>query len=365
MLIDNPTIGNATGTSLALGSTLNASTIFDVTSTTKGTRPIPSMTSTQRDAISSPATGLMIYNTTKTCFQFYNGSSFENIGVQTGEIITSASISTPTGYFLCDGTALDRTDYADLYNKITVSKGTFTITIASPGVVTLNSHGLLTGDNVELTTTGALPTGLTVNTNYFVIYVSANTFQLATSLANALAGTGINTSGTQSGTHTLRYTPYGISSISGFYIPDLRGAFARGAGTSTKFTTNAYTPLGSANNDRVQGHIHSDTIGVSTHPDHDHGSGTLAGQYYGRSADDAGTTYDGAVMYSYSTAGTISAGKDMVVINSGRTGAESPNLTHTITGAVGSPTTDGTNGTPRTGLDTRPQNIGVNYFIKF
>lgn len=81
--------------------------------------------------------------------------------------------------------------------------GTFTVTIASPAVVTKAGHGLYLGQKVRLTTTGALPTGLSTGTDYYVIYVDANTFRLATSLANAKAGTAINTSGSQSGTHSI------------------------------------------------------------------------------------------------------------------------------------------------------------------
>jgi hypothetical protein len=79
---------------------------------------------------------------------------------------------------------------------------TVTITIATPGVVTWNSHGLVTGNKIQLTTSGALPTGLTASTTYWVIFNDANSFWLATSLANAAAGTKIATSGSQSGTHT-------------------------------------------------------------------------------------------------------------------------------------------------------------------
>lgn len=82
---------------------------------------------------------------------------------------------------------------------------TATMTIATPCVVTLNSHGLVTGDKVYFTTTGALPTGLSASTAYFVIYVGANTFNLATSYANAVADTKIATTGSQSGTHSIFY----------------------------------------------------------------------------------------------------------------------------------------------------------------
>jgi len=82
------------------------------------------------------------------------------------------------------------------------------ITIASPGVFTLSNGGLITGQAVVLLTSGALPTGLTSGTVYYVGGASGSTFRLATTFANAIAGTYINTSGTQSGTQYV--SPYGI-----------------------------------------------------------------------------------------------------------------------------------------------------------
>jgi hypothetical protein len=79
---------------------------------------------------------------------------------------------------------------------------TFTITLAAPGVATAVAHGYQTGTPLNLTTNGALPTGLSTATNYYAIVVDANTFKLATTVANAIAGTGITTSVSQSGTHT-------------------------------------------------------------------------------------------------------------------------------------------------------------------
>ena len=82
------------------------------------------------------------------------------------------------------------------------SSATVTISIATPGVVSDTAHGLSTGDKVYFTTTGALPSPLAVNTTYFVIVTGSNAYELATNLSNAAAGTAINTTGTQSGTHT-------------------------------------------------------------------------------------------------------------------------------------------------------------------
>ena len=85
------------------------------------------------------------------------------------------------------------------------------ISNASPAVFTLTAHGLSIGDPVVLSTTGALPAGLTVGTIYYVATTSfgANSFKVSDTLAHALAGTNlIDTSSAGSGTHSFtgRYT---------------------------------------------------------------------------------------------------------------------------------------------------------------
>jgi hypothetical protein len=57
----------------------NTSAILDVSSTTKGIL-IPKMTASQKNAISSPATGLLIFQTdAPTDFYYYNGSSWTSL----------------------------------------------------------------------------------------------------------------------------------------------------------------------------------------------------------------------------------------------------------------------------------------------
>jgi hypothetical protein len=69
----------ATGGSVGVGtSSPSASALLDITSTTQGFLP-PRMTTTQRNAIASPATGLMIYNSTDNLVQAYNGTSWINL----------------------------------------------------------------------------------------------------------------------------------------------------------------------------------------------------------------------------------------------------------------------------------------------
>lgn len=98
--------------------------------------------------------------------------------------------------------------YLDTTAKIGVSPAwsnaaTITVTIATPAVVSWTSHGLAEGAPVIFTTSGALPTGITAGTTYYVgRSPGANSFNISTSVANAAAGTFVATSGTQSGTHT-------------------------------------------------------------------------------------------------------------------------------------------------------------------
>ncbi|MEM6699870.1 MAG: hypothetical protein AAF599_15815, partial [Bacteroidota bacterium] len=54
------------------GSDPDASAMLDISSSDKGLL-IPSMTEEERDLIQSPAEGLMIYNTTDSCFNYYTG----------------------------------------------------------------------------------------------------------------------------------------------------------------------------------------------------------------------------------------------------------------------------------------------------
>jgi hypothetical protein len=81
------------------------------------------------------------------------------------------------------------------------NSATATVTIAAPGVLTTGVD-IPTLTPIVLTTTGALPTGLTASTVYYYTRVDATTGKLSTTVANAQAGTFITTSGSQSGTHT-------------------------------------------------------------------------------------------------------------------------------------------------------------------
>ena len=69
------TAGQQVHISSAGGITTQTSSVLQVDSTTKGFLP-PRMTTTQKNAIASPATGLMVYDTTLNLISVYNGTTW-------------------------------------------------------------------------------------------------------------------------------------------------------------------------------------------------------------------------------------------------------------------------------------------------
>lgn len=201
--------------------------------------------------------------------------------VPTGVPLPYFGITAPAGYLMCDGAAVSRATYAALFAVLNPTLGTVTITIASPGLVTKTAHGLATGDSIYLTTTGALPTGLSANTRYWVIKNDADSFWLATSLANALAGTKINTSVSQSGTHTANQT-HGVGNGSTtFNVPSLKGVVLVGKDqTQTEFAGLGQTAGEKTHTliaAEMPSHVHSVPIGSGGANDNTHASYQTSG----------------------------------------------------------------------------------------
>lgn len=154
-----------------------------------------------------------------------------------GDYCYSARASKP-GWLMCDGGAYSRSVYAALYGqintkfgagdgsttfnvpdpqgcavvaagsgKITESFAAASVAIATDLItVSINADRWLTGVKVRMTTTGVLPTGIAAATDYYVIRVSPTTIKLASSAANALAGTAVDITAAGSGTHTIAST---------------------------------------------------------------------------------------------------------------------------------------------------------------
>ena len=87
---------------------------------------------------------------------------------------------------------------------------TFTVTIASPAVVT-TSVTLADGTAVMLQTDGALPTGLDIGVIYYVVNSTGTSFNLAATAG----GTEIDTTGSQSGTHRFITRAVPVADLAG------------------------------------------------------------------------------------------------------------------------------------------------------
>lgn len=213
-----------------------------------------------------------------------------------------------TGWLDMDGSAVSRTTYSALFAKLVTGAGftsqDFTVTIATPGVVTKSAHGFVGGERLRLSTTGALPTGLNTTSDYFVEVIDANTFYL---LSAARGGSRVGTSGSQSGTHSYVRSLYGLGDGSTtFNLPDRRDEALRGI--------SATRPLGARETNQNLQHTH--TFTGTPVPDHTHGisadTGGASGGGVSRldnlqdgssGSDDAITTAAGG----HTPAGTISS----------------------------------------------------------
>lgn len=232
-----------------------------------------------------------------------DGSALTNIASSpVGSITAYAGLTEPTGWLFCQGQSVSRTTYAALFAALS-KNSTVTITIATPGVVTWTAHGLVAGDPVTFKTTGALPTGITADSTYYVIAtgLTADTFRISATVG----GAAVNTSGTQSGTHTAYNVPYGVASATNFNLPDLRGRTAAGKDNMGGTAANRITSGGSG----ILGTVLGATGGAETHTlttaqlaAHDHS--------YSRTTGSLGA----------SNAGTIGASTS---VNTGSTGSGS------------------------------------------
>lgn len=101
---------------------------------------------------------------------------------------------------------------------------------------------ILTGTRVRLTTTTTLPAGLATATDYYVIKMSDTTFELATSYANAIAGTQINITDAGTGTHTVTW---------------LLPRYTNGAGVQSIFFNSNATAMGAATPNLSLGYTNS------------------------------------------------------------------------------------------------------------
>lgn len=133
-------------------------------------------------------------------------------------------------------------------DTFTGDAGTNAITYTS--VVNFPSN-LLTGTRVRLTTSGTLPDPLAPATNYYLIRLTDGTAQLATTYANAIAGTPIDITDAGSGTHTISW---------------LLPRYTNGAGVQAIIFNSNATPLGAATPNLSLGYTNSAQVSSRATP---------------------------------------------------------------------------------------------------
>jgi hypothetical protein len=151
MTIDINTLHvDSTGNRVGIGTTTpDGSAILDLTSTSKGLL-LSRMTSAQRDAIISPADGLMIYNSTTNSFDGRAGGAWKPVGA-----VPSVNDQTGTSYTI---TSSDCGSNVSLNNASAISvfvpvlapgceidlvqTGAGQITVSGSGITVGNSFGL-------------------------------------------------------------------------------------------------------------------------------------------------------------------------------------------------------------------------------
>ncbi len=177
-----------------------------------------------------------------------------------GSAVSAAATAQPTVVTLIDvvgfyrvtsvttTTAQATTNTLGQSDTFTADAGTDVCTWTSTANIPSN---ILTGTRVRLTTTTTLPAGLATATDYYVIKVSDTTFSLATSYANAVAGTAINITDAGTGTHTVTW---------------LLPRYTNGAGLNAIFFNPAATALGAATPNLSLGYTNSSQVASRATP---------------------------------------------------------------------------------------------------
>lgn len=212
-----------------------------------------------------------------------------------------------------NGQSISRATFSALWNLVHK-----TVTGIAPATdrISVTAHGFVEGQLVKFAFTGG---GVTALINYYVRNPTTNDFQI--SLTSA--GTILDLTSSQTG-DIITNAEYGFGDGSTtFNVPDRRGIFARGAGvhgSRAKATNGNYDggAVGYAGQDQAQGHLHSTNF-VAV-------SGFSGPGVYGPGAGSLG--YIAASL------------------------------------SIGSPISDGTNGTPRIGNETAPAYVAVKYKVR-
>jgi len=275
--------------------TADASAMLDVnvvTATSKKGMLIPRVTTTQRDAISSPATSLLVYNSTNSRFEYYTGSSWQPlassssssgwgvtgnsgtsellnfIGTTDGNALVFKVNSTQAGYLgltssyatsfgigsavTYRGTAIGASATASLGNEAVAigynanAAGYQSVALGTSAQATLNNHTIAIGYDAQASAYESIAIGASsrttsLNNQNIAIGVSASAsgYQ-ATAIGNGSSATAQNSMalGNGASVSTANYISIGNTSISA-----IRGQVSFSTFSDGRFKTNIHSDV--------------------------------------------------------------------------------------------------------------------------
>jgi hypothetical protein len=218
------------------------------------------------DALYNTGTNLLFQPTSDSTASAGNIITAGNVGPDTKHVINASAYSAAATTMPSILMLVDLLGFYRVTTTTTTGAQTLTNTLSAFSTFTANAgtdvcthtnNNLFPYTRVQLTTTTTLPAGLATATDYFVIKVSDLTCKLATSYANAVAGTAIDITDAGTGTHTIntllpRYTSgAGVQSFiwntnataMGAATPTFTEVYVNSAQTSSR-TTPATLPIG-------------------------------------------------------------------------------------------------------------------------
>lgn len=244
------------------------SSILDVSSTTRGLLP-PRLTTAQRDAIASPAAGLMIFNTTTNTLNIYTGAIWYQV-TQTATQGLATINTTPTN---TNGTLVASTPASSVSSVFSYSSGNsqpyLAQSVASTGVTGLTASlaagTLAASGSLTYTISGTPSAGGTAT---FALNFGGQAFTLTRTVLPIGTIASINCAGaTQYGELTIGVAASGVSAsipytggnagvhsgqtvastgVSGLTATLAAGNFANGNGTLTYTITGTPASAGTA-----------------------------------------------------------------------------------------------------------------------
>lgn len=215
-IVSNGTSGNVFGTFTSFIS----SAIVQCDSTSRGFLP-PRMTTTQRDAIATPATGLKVYNTTTNTTDTYDGTTWQRFGQQTF-IKGSGSTSATTSLLVQNSAGAER---LRVYDDGTIFMGN-----TNPGIYTTFGYSGRIGNNNFECPGGIFRYGGGQLT-FYGTNNNANAFSFSHNNVQGSLSTGIsmiNLGGTYQTQQSFEFANLRIAATYDFHVNTTTNAIARG-----------------------------------------------------------------------------------------------------------------------------------------